>query len=71
MADHLVHGMSPWITDVGVGFQIWMLAENILNNQLWTADQGGPPTWGFGMRLTTSHCKNIFVQKYHIGPGSS
>ena len=23
----------------------------------------GPPAWGFGVRLTTIHCKNIFVQK--------
>jgi hypothetical protein len=23
---------------------------------------------GFGVRLTTSHCKTIFVHKHHTGP---
>ena len=29
----------PWVADGGVGLQIWKLAANILNKQLWTADQ--------------------------------
>ena len=29
----------PWVTDGGVGLQIWRLAANVLNKQSWTADQ--------------------------------
>ena len=29
--------------------------------------RSGPPAWGFGVRLTTSHCKNKGVQKRHTG----
>ena len=29
----------PWVADVGVGLHIWRLVVNILNKQLWTADQ--------------------------------
>jgi hypothetical protein len=36
-----LRGTSPQVADWGVGLQICMLAENILNRQLWTADQGG------------------------------
>jgi hypothetical protein len=27
-----------------------------------------PPAWGFGVRLTISHCKNKGVPKCHTGP---
>ena len=30
--------------------------------------RSGPPAWGFGLRLTTAHCKNKGVQKRHTGP---
>ena len=30
--------------------------------------RSGPPAWGFGVRLATSHCKNEGVQKRHTGP---
>ena len=61
------HGASPLVPDGGVGLQIWMLVANILNKQSWTADQEWFSSLGFGLRLTTSQCKNIFVQKHHTG----
>ena len=48
----------PWVGDGGVSLQIWRLAGNILNKQSWTADQEWSSSLGFGVRLTTSHCKN-------------
>jgi hypothetical protein len=52
------HSMAcPQAADGGCGLQIWRVAANILNKQLQTADRGGPPAWGLGRGLTTSHRK--------------
>ena len=58
----------PWVADGGVGLKIWRLAANILNKQSGQPTRSGPPAWGFGVTLTTSHCKNKGVQKRHTGP---
>jgi hypothetical protein len=47
----MAHPHNP---DGGDGLQIWKIAENMLNKQLWTADKG----WG----LTPYH-KNQCVMK--------
>ena len=43
--------------------EICMLAANIMNKQSWIADQDVLSDWGFGVRLTSSHC----FQKCHLG----
>jgi hypothetical protein len=54
--------------DGAVG-QIWRLAANILKKQSWKPTKSGPPAWGFGMRLTTSHCINILFRNITQGLG--
>jgi hypothetical protein len=48
--------------DGGGDLQIWRVAANILNKQLWATDKGGPPTWGLG-ELPTTPCQNLFLYK--------
>jgi hypothetical protein len=45
----------PQVVDGGDSLQIWRIAANILNKQLWTADK----VWSFslGVRLITPHLK--------------
>jgi hypothetical protein len=38
---------------------IWRVSVNLLNEQTWTADKGGPPSWGLGEMLKTSHRKKL------------
>jgi len=38
---------------------IWRVAANILNKHSWTATRGGPPAWGLGEVLVSSHRKNV------------
>jgi hypothetical protein len=43
------HGVvHPWVVDGGDGLQIWRVAANILNKQLWTADKGCSSSLGVG-----------------------
>jgi hypothetical protein len=43
------HGMAhPQVVDRGDGLQIWRVAVNILNKQLWTADNGLSSSLGVG-----------------------
>jgi len=37
---------------------VWRVIANILNKELQTANNGGPPAWGLGEMLTTPHRKN-------------
>jgi hypothetical protein len=45
----------PRVEDGGDGLQIWSVAVNVLNEQLRTADKGGPPVRRLGEGLTTPH----------------
>jgi hypothetical protein len=36
----------PQVADRGDALQIWRVAANILNKQLWTADRGWPSSLG-------------------------
>jgi hypothetical protein len=49
----------PRVADGGDGFQIWRVAEDILNNQSRTADKGGLPGLGLSVGLTTHHKKKL------------
>jgi hypothetical protein len=52
------HGKArPRVADGGDSLQFWRVAANILNKQSRTADKGGTPAWGLGVRLTTPHRK--------------
>jgi hypothetical protein len=46
------HGVSSGL-DGGDVLQIWRVAANILNKQLWTADRGWPSSLWVGWGLTT------------------
>jgi hypothetical protein len=51
------HGMvRPKVAD-GEGLQVWKVAANILNKQLWTAEKGWPSSLGVGMGLGTRRKK--------------
>jgi len=39
--------VHPWVMDGGDSLQIWRVAANILNKQLWTANKG----WPFSFRV--------------------
>jgi hypothetical protein len=54
---------SPRVADGGDCVQIWRIAANTLNKQLWTADKGELPVWGLGVVLTTIQYKKITVTK--------
>jgi hypothetical protein len=47
------------IVDGGDSLQIWRVAVNILNKQLWTANKQGLSAWGLGSGLTTPNNKNL------------
>jgi hypothetical protein len=47
----------PQVADGGDGLQIWRIAANLFNKQLWTADKGGPTFGGLAVGLTTCHRK--------------
>jgi hypothetical protein len=48
------HNMAhPQVADKGDALQIWRVATNILNKQLWTADKA----WSSSLGLTTPHRK--------------
>jgi hypothetical protein len=48
------HGMArPQVADGGDALQFWRQAANILNKPT----RGGPPAWGLGVGLTTTHRK--------------
>jgi hypothetical protein len=36
------------VADGGDGIQIWRVAANVLNKQLWTANKGWPSSLGVG-----------------------
>ena len=59
----------PWVADGAVGLNLGRLAENLLNKHRGQPTRSGPVAWGFGVRLTTSYYKIIFVQKYLAGTG--
>jgi hypothetical protein len=64
--------LSPrQVADRGDGLQLWRVAENILNNQSWTAEMGGPPALGLCVGLTTPHRKKYACyersQDYLVG----
>jgi hypothetical protein len=52
------------VADEGDGLQIWMVAACILYKQSWTADK---EWWGFGVVLTTPHCKTSLLQNVTTG----
>jgi hypothetical protein len=45
------------VVDGGDALEVWRVAANMLNKQLWMADEGGPPAWGLCVGLTTPHRK--------------
>jgi len=45
----------PQVADGGYGFQIWRVAANILNRQLWTTGKGLFSSFRLGEGLTTLH----------------
>jgi hypothetical protein len=48
------HGMArPQVADGGDALQVWRVAANIINKQLWTADK----RWSSSLGLTTPHSK--------------
>ena len=48
---HCLHGMAcPQVVDKVYGLQIWRVAANILNKQLWTADKRWSSSLEFGRR---------------------
>jgi hypothetical protein len=49
----------PRVADRGDGLQIWTVAANILNKQLWTADSGWSSSLGVG--LTTLPRKTQYL----------
>jgi hypothetical protein len=42
---------------------VWRVAENVMNKQLRTADNGGPPVWVLGELLIISHQKDYIITK--------
>ena len=48
----------PLIAERGDDLQIWRVAANILNKQLWMADKGWSSNFGFGRRAN-----NLFAVK--------
>jgi hypothetical protein len=49
------------------GCQLWKVAANTLNKQLWTTDKGCPPTLGWDMGLKPFTVKNKIVKKFSRG----
>jgi hypothetical protein len=61
------HGASSgcgWIN----GLQLWKVAANIFNKQLWTNDKGWFSSFGVGVGLTTFTIKNKFVMNIQKEP---
>jgi hypothetical protein len=48
----------------GGGLQVWIVAANVSNKQLWTGDKGRSSSVG----LTDPHRKKISVTKFYKGP---
>lgn len=46
------HGTSPGYGQ-REGFQVWMVAVDIISKKSWTASQGGAPIWRLGVGPTT------------------
>jgi hypothetical protein len=52
------HSMAcSWVADGGDGLELWRVAVNILNKQPHTNNKGWSSILGFGVGLTTPHCK--------------
>lgn len=49
------------------GIHVWRVAENMLNKQLETAEQGQSFSSGVGWELTTYNCKEQYITKCYFG----
>lgn len=49
----------PQVVDQRGTPQLWKIPENMLNNQLWIADNGWASSLGVSQRATTLHIKKI------------
>jgi hypothetical protein len=47
----------PKVADGGKGIQLWMVGENKLNKQSWTADKRWFSSLGMGVWPITPHCE--------------
>jgi hypothetical protein len=54
---------SPQVADGGNSLQIWRVAANILNNQLWTADKGWSSSMGVQLlAVKKAYCYEMFYR---------
>jgi hypothetical protein len=58
----------PWVVDGGDGFQMWRVAADVLNRQLWPADKGYSSSLGVGRgAINFSTIKSHLITKCYTG----